>query len=73
MKFGHNTRHKSNLFSIKIYNSGLDEFSMDKLSDSERQMGESLKKSISNAMKDLVDSIAPANTQLFATYFQVNG
>ena len=35
---------------------------MDKLSDSERQMGESLKKSISNAMKDLVDSIAPANT-----------
>lgn len=66
---GHDTKHKSTLFSLKISNTGLDDESIEAYDDSTKHLAENLKKDISNAMKHLADSIAPANTQLFATYF----
>ena len=71
--FSQQTRHKSNLFSIKIANTGLDEQAIREnasaYTDDTLKIAENIKKDISNGMKYLVDSIAPANTQLFATYF----
>ena len=68
-EFSYATMHKSNLFSIKISNTGLDDESLRTCSDQQKHIAEMMKKSISNAMKQLANSIAPANTQLFATYF----
>lgn len=68
-RFSYATYHKSNLFSIKIRNSGLDGKSLKNCTSEQINIANSIKKSIQNAMKQLVDSIAPANTQLFDTYF----
>ena len=54
--------HKSNLFSIKMSNTGLDDESLKTCSSEQKHIAEMMKKSISNAMKHLVNSIAPANT-----------
>lgn len=60
-------RHKSNLFSVKIRNTNLDE--SEYASGNRKQLMDIIKKDISNGVKSLVDSIAPANTQLFGTDF----
>lgn len=69
VKSGYATYHKSNLFSIKIKNSGLNDAAAKNYTEEQMKIASNLKKSIQNAMKKLVDSIAPANTQLFDTYF----
>ena len=69
ISFGYAAKHKSNLFSIKIKNTGLDNESLSQATEEERNIAQSMKKSIANGMKQLAESIAPANTQLFATYF----
>ena len=56
------TKHKSNLFSIKIKNTGLDNESLSQATEEERNIAQSMKKSIANGMKQLAESIAPANT-----------
>ena len=64
--FSKQTKHKSNLFSIKIQNSGLDDKAIAETGNSYDNnmlnLIENIKKDISNGMKYLVDSIAPANT-----------
>ena len=62
-------RHKSNLFSIKIYDSGLDDATVSNSNEDFANLAENMKRDISNGVKALVDSIAPANTQLFKTFF----
>lgn len=69
INFGKLIHHKSNLFSLKISNSGLDEQSLKNYDDEQRIIAEQMKKDIANSIKALANSIAPANTQLFATYF----
>lgn len=69
VSFGHPTQHKSNVFSLKIYNSGLDEDTSKRYTAEQKQLAEQIKKDIMNSMKALAESIAPANTQLFTTYF----
>ena len=59
-------KHKSNLFSFKIQNSGLD---ADSASSIDKNVAEQIKRDISNGIRDLAEAIAPANTQLFKTYF----
>lgn len=75
-KFSVEAKHKSNLFSIKLEKTGLDDLSMEqnKLDDPNKEKlrkayAERIKRDIANGVKSLVDSIAPANTQLFKTYF----
>lgn len=69
-------KHKSNLFSIKISNSGLDDLYQQSYRASNAALQKTrdalvnrIKTDISNGVKQLVDSIAPANTQLFKTMF----
>lgn len=69
MQFDSTTYHKSNLFSIKLHNTGLDDISTRDYNAEQMKIADSMKKSIQNAMKHLAESIAPANTQLFETYF----
>lgn len=65
------SKHKSNLFSIKIFDSALDDaFIANKEDDTYEQIATNIKKDISNGVRALAESIAPANTQLFDTYFQ---
>ena len=54
--------HKSNLFSLKIYGTGLDDKNIGTYDDKTKKLAENLKKDISNAMRTLAESIAPANT-----------
>lgn len=65
------TKHKSNLFSVVLKNTGLDDGSTSRLqSDSlQRQTAENLRKDIVNGIKSIVDNVAPANTQLFDAQF----
>ena len=63
------TKHKSNLFSIKIKNTGLDDESWMNANEQQRHLIENIRHDIKNSMKVLVESIVPANTQLFDTYF----
>lgn len=81
-KTGIEAKHKSNLFSINISNSGLDDLSLydgtEKSSDpqqaSQKKMkqhiAEQVKRDIMNGVRALAESIAPANTQLFNIYYK---
>ena len=66
------TKHKSNLFSIKIYDSGLDASSVEEIKAVDKRIAEQVKRDIFNGVKALADSIAPANTQLFKTYYMTS-
>lgn len=61
-------KHKSNLFSIKVSDSGLDDDTM-RFSNTNKQLADQVKRDLFNGMKALADSIAPANTQLFKAYY----
>ena len=69
ISFKNATRHKSNLFSIKISKSGLDDSVLKNCTDDEKKLAENIKCDITNAIRALAKSIAPANTQFFKTYF----
>ena len=68
-------KHKSNLFSVKIMNSKLDEATAEaarmegKLTETRRILVDQIKNDIANAVRHLANTIAPANTQLFDTFF----
>ena len=75
-KMNVNAMHKSNLFSIKLQDTGLDDVSINQtklqnpsLEATRKKLAERIKKDIANGIQALVDSIAPANTQLFKTYY----
>lgn len=68
-KMAPKTRHKSNLFSIKLYNTGLDDESVVDNRIVDQKIAEQVKRDIFNGVKALADSIAPASTQLFKTYY----
>ncbi len=57
--------HKSNLFSIKLHSTNLVEDDNASLNEIRRK----IKKDINNGIRSLVDSICPANTQLFNIYY----
>lgn len=61
-------KHKSNLFSIKVKDSGLDDTAM-RTSGVTQELADQIKRDLFNGMKALADSIAPANTQLFKAYY----
>lgn len=63
-KFNNNIGHKSNLFSIRIRNSGLNTTTL--LNEKARSL---FKKDIENNVRLLANMICPANTQLFNVYF----
>ncbi len=63
------TKHKSNLFSIKIYDSGLDDSTVNDAKAVDKNIAEQVKRDIFNGIRALTESIAPANTQLFKTYY----
>ena len=65
--FKSNSKHKSTLFSVEINNSGLDENDAD--STAVKKLKDNIKKTISNAIRELADNICPANTQLFKVYY----
>lgn len=66
-------KHKSNLFSLKLKDTGLDDESVEAARQSgvaiDQELVEKIKCDISNGIRALADTIAPANTQLFKTYF----
>ena len=62
------TKHKSNLFSIQIVDSGLDDYSIEN-NIIEKNVASQIKRDIFNGIKTLAESIAPANTQLFKAYY----
>lgn len=55
--------HKSSMFSIKLIDTGLNESTIDS------QAKQKLRQNIQNSIRALVDSLAPANCQLFNIYF----
>jgi hypothetical protein len=61
-------RHKSNLFSVKMKNTGLDE-SAQMSSGEDAETAAKLRKDIVNGIKAIVDNVVPANTQLFEAQF----
>ena len=64
-KVASTARHKSNLFSVRILNSGIGDGNQDDgLS--------SLRLDIENAVREIVRNISPVNTQLFKVYFEDN-
>jgi len=65
------TKHKSNLFSVVMKKTGLDDGAVSKLEQGslERQTAENLRKDIVNGIKSIVDNVVPANTQLFEAQF----
>lgn len=65
--FKSNSKHKSTLFSVQINNSGLKTTNNDDKKLTEEK--EKIRKSISNAVRELAESICPANTQLFKVEF----
>jgi len=58
-------RHKSNLFSIKIKNSGLEQERNETYND----LAEKMRKDITNNIFKFTSNICPANTQLFDVYY----
>ena len=58
-------RHKSNLFSIRVINSGI---SMER--NEEYGQLSAIRNDIENAIRQIVDNITPVNTQLFKVYFE---
>ena len=64
------SRHKSNLFSVRIFNTNLDDAFAANKGTEYQYVAENVKKDIMNGVRALAESIAPANTQLFTTYFQ---
>ena len=77
LKFTRNesiVRHKSNLFSINLFDTGL-ETTKDlnecrREGDEEVKIGSVMKTEIQNAIREIVENIAPANTQLFKVFFK---
>lgn len=78
-KVGISARHKSNLFSINIFNSGLDDEYVEKhvidknngsQTTQQKNFVSQVKRDIMNGVKALAESIAPANTQLFKVFYQ---
>lgn len=70
-KMASQAKHKSNLFSIKVNESGLDDDTINNSSNEQfKRLAVQMKRDIFNGAKALADSIAPANTQLFKVYFQ---
>ena len=67
--FGFATRHKSNVFSLKVSNTGLDDESIANYDNEQAEIAKKIKKDIANSIRALAKSIVPANTQLFDTYF----
>lgn len=68
-KMASHIKHKSNLFSVKIFNSGLDDYSIYESHSIDKNIAEQIKRDIFNGIKALAESIAPANTQLFKAYY----
>ena len=62
--FGVDRLHKSNLFSVEIKNSGLNE---DIIDDAAK---ESIQLSINNILKKMINKFIPAHTQLFKIYWK---
>ena len=63
-------QHKSNVFSVRVTDTGLDDAFVENQDDEYQNIAMKMKKDIMNGIRALSESIAPANTQLFTTYFQ---
>jgi len=63
-------QHKSNLFSVRVSNTNLDDAFIANHDEQYKYVANNVKKDIMNGIRALAESIAPANTQLFTTYFQ---
>lgn len=62
-------KHKSNLFSLKIVDSGLDDEAIE-AGTVDKSIAQQIKRDIFNGIAALAESIAPANTQFFKTYYK---
>lgn len=66
--------HKSNLFSVKIKNKGIESLIKDESTGGDIETRERLfgvlKKDIKNACKRIAELAAPANTQFFDVFFE---
>ena len=78
LKFTRNesiVRHKSNLFSINLTKTGLEDGYVKDLNECRRNDEEPglpnvMKTEIQNAIREIVQNITPANTQLFKVFFK---
>ena len=69
-KFRANIKHKSNLFSINIDNTGIDSLSIDNLTETQNQkLRAQIKSDIKNQVRTLARKFCPADTCLFDVYF----
>ena len=64
-KVSRTARHKSNLFSVRVLNSGLGY-------DNTEESSMKYRMDIENAVRQIVENITPVNTQLFKVYFEEN-
>ena len=63
-------KHKSNLFSVQIRSTGLDDAALaQSTTNEERQTILNIRKDIMNGVKSIAENVVPANTQLFETQF----
>lgn len=62
--------HKSNFYSIRIFDSGLSEEQIQNNSEEDKKMLNMIKNDITQAVRKIAENIAPINTQLFEVQFQ---
>ena len=67
-------KHKPTAFSVRLNNTHINELEQndtdtEEVHKTKELLAESLKKDITNTVRDIAKNIAPANTQLFEVYF----
>jgi gas vesicle protein len=73
IKSSKKTKHKSNMFSVNIKNSGIENICKaysNSTSTNADDIRNSIKKDIKNAVTKIFENVCPANTQLFQVYFE---
>lgn len=69
-KYATQSVHKSNVYSINIQNANINTLDIDGLDVDEVEMAKNrIKQSISNIIKDMIESCTPVNTQLAKIYW----
>ena len=67
IKTSQKTKHKSNMFSVNLKETGINE--LDEDDELKKQIKSMICKDIKNAVTQIAENVCPANTQLFQVYF----
>lgn len=72
IKTSRKTRHKSNMFSVNIKNTGIENLvdDPDEKDTKNSSIRDTIKKDIRNAVTKIFENVCPVNTQLFQVYFE---